>query len=275
MFRTLRPVDLVVVSIVFLGAITATLQICGAHDPMAMFALIVGWTWPATRGIARWRSQGSPRRGVSLDGHLITITLAALGAAWWFALPVVVQLRSGALLAPLALPRALRWCGLLLTLYGLQQPTWRAGRRTGVDVDAIRESGMILGVGLFLASASPLVGVLVAPCLALGLASAPPLGEFVCLQADSLGSVQDQKEVHRSNDLLVESMRDRGRIAHCNSFTERRLLVLPIHTSPRGSTIAQLHLRRVACRILARSGSHFFSPQEAVTDEDVVSSVRS
>jgi len=100
-FRTLRPVDLVVVSIVFLGAITATLQICGAHDPMAMFALIVGWTWPATRGIARWRSQGSPRRGVSLDGHLTTITLAALGAAWWFALPVVVQLRSGALLAPL------------------------------------------------------------------------------------------------------------------------------------------------------------------------------
>jgi hypothetical protein len=184
----------------FFGAFTAAVDICGVRDPMAIFALIMGWAGPAVRGLAHWRKQGDRPRGISIQGWSNTMALAALGGAWWWCvLPVAIQLHPAFLLTPLDFPKALRWFGVLLTLCGLLRPIWLAGRHADDGV----LNGMILGVGLFIVSASPLVGVLAVACLAAGLSFARQPGDLSACKTPG-GSVQDQKEVHRSIDLLVE-----------------------------------------------------------------------
>lgn len=184
--RSLRPADLVVLVVLFVGARTAALDICGVRDPMAMFALIMGWTWPALRGMMHWRRQGDAQRGMPgmpIQGWSNTMALAALGGAfWWFVLPVAIQLHSAALLAPLEFPKALRGFGVLLTLSGLLRPIWRAGRRADEGV----VNGMTLDFGLFFVSASPLIGVLAAAGLAVRLSSARSQDTclLVCPQPD-------------------------------------------------------------------------------------------
>ncbi len=201
---------------------------------MGMFALIMGWTWPALRGMMHWRTQSDAQRDVSgmpVQNWSNAMGLAALGGAfWWSVLPLTIQFHSAALLAPLEFPTALRWLGVLLTLAGLLGPIWGTGRRASNGV----VDGTTLDFGLFFASASPLIGVLAAAGVVVRLLSVYlPAARFL------VGPVRDQKEVHRAEDLLVAP-------AHAiqlgdvdNSFADTRLLVLTPHSSIRGSAIAR------------------------------------
>jgi hypothetical protein len=177
-FRPLRPADLGVLVVLFVGAFTAALDICGGRDPVAMFALIMGWTWPALRGMMHWRKAGGTGRGVPrhagkpVQGWPNTMALAALAGAWWWCvLPLAIQFHPAVLLAPLGFPKALRWFGVLLTLSGLLRPTWRAEERARNGI----MNGMMLDFGLFLVSASPLIGSLAAAGLGVRLVSARAL----------------------------------------------------------------------------------------------------
>jgi hypothetical protein len=237
-FRALRSGDLVVLAVLFVGAHTAALDICGGRDPMGMFALIMGWTWPALRGMIQWRTQGDSQRdlsGMPIQGWSNAMALAALGGAfWWAVLPLAIQFHSAVLLAPLEFSKTLRWFGVLLTLAGLLRPIWGTGRRASDDV----ANGMTLDFGLFFASASPLIGVLAAAGLAVRLWSARRQ-EILQLSVRPGGSVQDQKKVHRTQDFLAASTRASQRDDLDKSRTDRRLLVLALRSSIRGSAIAQ------------------------------------
>ena len=171
-FRTLRAADLIVLVIILLGASTACPEIFAMRDPVTMFALVMGRTCPAARRLMSWRRQGASERRWQPKSDAETMALVTLGFAPWLLVPVVIHLHDTALLAPLGFPTGLRWSGAFLTLCGVLRSIWWAGARADSGIT----SGVIEGIGLFVVSASPLIGVLAAGGLASRLSTARAMG---------------------------------------------------------------------------------------------------
>jgi len=162
MFRTLRLVDLVVITIVTMVASTGVTAWLGLSDTPAVIALTMGLACPAARRMIAWRRGVEPLRlgngqlsmGVLLFAMTPWLLLPELRTAPWH---VVASLAT----ARFELPLAVRWVGVVLTMIGVMRPMAETLRGTG----RIRSSAYIESLGLFIATGSAFLGVLAAAWL--------------------------------------------------------------------------------------------------------------
>jgi hypothetical protein len=162
--------DLIALGIVFSGAVTASSDLLGTRHDGLRAALIIGWACSALRRIVAWR--GGEYQHITIEGPSKTIALV-VGVTPWFMLPLVHgRFQDWAIWTPVPMPFPLRIIGAALLMAGVFAPFWLAlssgtgafgpsplrltSNPTGPTVDAFAHA-----VGLFLLSASPLVGVLV------------------------------------------------------------------------------------------------------------------
>src|SRR6478672_10175190 len=135
MFRTLRTVDLAVITIVTMVASTGVTAWLGLKDTPAVIALTMGLACPAARRMIAWR------RGVE------AVQLGTERGAT--AVLLLAMMRAD-------LPLVVRWVGVVLTMIGVLRPMAETLRGTG----RIRSSAYIESVGLFIATGSAFLGVL-------------------------------------------------------------------------------------------------------------------
>lgn len=162
MFRTLRIVDLAVITIVTMVASTGVTAWLGLKDTSAVIALTMGLACPAARRMIAWRRgvaavQLGTERGataVLLLAMLPWMIVPALGIMPWHAVSSLATLRVD-------LPVVVRWVGVVLTMIGVLRPMAETLRGTG----RIRSSAYIESVGLFVATGSAFLGVLAAAWL--------------------------------------------------------------------------------------------------------------
>jgi len=167
--------DLIVIVVVIERVLTATSRLLGVVDPITAVLLTLGWTSTAAQRIIAWRKGAAPlfQHGqFASDLRSKPVTVIALGVTPWVLLPPVQQLfQHASVLTPLAFPLWLRATGTVLMLCGVFRPFWQARSRdphrgsatmaTPAGVATLTAGALAHAMGVFLLSASPLIGVLV------------------------------------------------------------------------------------------------------------------
>jgi hypothetical protein len=170
-FKTLRGADLLGLGIVVISVIDGA-HLLGARDPVTTVLLSIGWISPAAWRLIAWRRGHQPARafpGVWRGSLMIGLALSP----WMIAPALKVLFRSANLLSPLPLPSVLRIAGAVLMLHSVLRPFLGTSE---VRECKTRYFEPLDAIGLFLASASPLVGALIVA--ALPFASSPRLAPY-------------------------------------------------------------------------------------------------
>jgi len=155
MFRSLRTTDLIVVGIVFIGVIAGGSDLLGVRDPIATAFLAFALTCAVVRRLAAWRRLERPELRFPPDGMRLA-ALSFVAFAPWQILFMLRSLHIG-VIAPVDFPIWLRIGGAGLTLIGTARPFWKG--TVGAFDSRI---GLYDAAGLFLVTASPIVGLLAA-----------------------------------------------------------------------------------------------------------------
>ena len=166
---------MIVIVVVIECVLTAMTRLLGVVDPITAVLLTLGWTSTAAQRIIAWRKGAAPlfQHGqFASDLRARPVTVIALGVTPWLLLPPVQQLfQHASFLTPLAFPLWLRAIGTVLMLCGVFRPFWQARSRAPhvtpgtmaapAGVATLTAGALAHAMGVFLLSASPLVGVLV------------------------------------------------------------------------------------------------------------------
>jgi hypothetical protein len=154
-----RPIcfsDTVVLAMVASSALAMAGPL-GLTDPLAAWAVAMGWTCPAARRLLAWRRQSDPQPELSLE-ELPKMAPLLVGLLALVFLPALKEAQVGDLVSGLSVPEWVRPVGVGLVLYGAIRPLWP--RRNAVPR---QQTCAVEGIGLLLVAPNPVLAT-VAVC---------------------------------------------------------------------------------------------------------------
>jgi hypothetical protein len=177
---TLRPTDLVVLLVVVGFVLPVASDLLRVGDRRAIAVLAICWACAALKRLMAWRNGQRGQRELFQHGGVegATSLIVLAGVAPWIVLPLLQQCYPHAWIwIPMSLPIWLRAGGGVLMLCGVMKPFLAALGRDRPDTGtmtmhspagrSITPDMLMDGLGFALLAASPLLGALLAGCLAL------------------------------------------------------------------------------------------------------------
>jgi hypothetical protein len=169
--------DFVVIAIVFGGVFATSANLLGVRDMATRIALVIGWVCAAAKRIVAWRHRGHQQVVIAADAKAIALVI---GVVPWFVMPLLhARFPDWAVWSPMAFPVVCRAAGGGLMAYSAFKPFLSAsGSGSGLPEEQMAfadySSGgymtfdtVLHAAGLFLLTASPVIGALVVCWIAL------------------------------------------------------------------------------------------------------------